>query len=156
MPALRFLTVFFALFSFPAMACEPCIAKSSIERTVAQSSVIAIVVNNDQDASVESGNQPELLELTVERVLKGHVDTYAVLVHSWYGMCAYGAHMKLREKAVVLLQEVTDVATGAFDGTYKIVEDGCSQGQLDIKGGNVLVNERWMSLSTFENTYISR
>jgi hypothetical protein len=126
-----------------------------LQRTVAQSSVIALVQNNDQDSSSELQYGPELVELTVERVLKGRVDTYAVLVHSWYGACAYGVHMKLRERAVVFLQEITDVRTGAFDGTYKLVEDGCSEGQLEVKDNTVWVDNKWLPISFFESQYLS-
>lgn len=154
MPALRSLIVILVLCaSGQALACEPCVTRSSLERTVKQADVIVLVSN--QDRSSESGtSHPEVLELTVEKVLKGNVETSAVLVRSWYGDCAYGAQMRLNGKAILLLQEVTDVTTGEFDGTYKLVEDGCSQGQLEVIGDKVRVNERWQTLGAFESTYL--
>ena len=157
MPALRILIctfLFMGMFS-SAYACEPCLSYSSLQKTIEKSSVVALVVNNDQDSSAEAQQGPEFLQLTIVKVMKGRVDTYAVLVRSWYGMCAYGVQMKLRDRAVVMLQEVIDVTTGAWDGTYKLVEDGCSQAQLPVKGSNVWANDQWIPLSSFESSYIS-
>lgn len=156
MPSLRHLILALLCFSFvpEARACEPCIAVSSLEKTVENSSVIALVVNNDQDSTTDSQQGPELLQLDIKKVMKGKVDTYAVLVRSWYGGCAYGVQMRRGDKAIVLLQEAIDISTGRWDGTYKLVEDGCSQAQLQVKGDYVWVNDKWIAISSFESRYI--
>ncbi len=161
MPTLRYVmlaalgSVFLSAGS--AHACEPCLSRSSLERTISQASAIVLVANNDRNSMPNAGEDgPELLELDVLKIYSGSVDTSTVLVHSWYGMCAYGVQMALNAKAVLMLQEVRDVGTGAFDGTYKLVESGCSTGQLEVRGDSVRVNERLIPLESFASKYVSR
>jgi hypothetical protein len=144
------------LVATPALACQPCLTKSPIERSVEQASVIALIINRDRNSSNNLYSGPDVVELTIEKLFKGDPDTYSVLVRSWYGQCGYGIHLPLKGRAVVLLQEMTDINTGEFDGTYKLVEGGCSEGQLEVKGDRVRVNEKWISLSAFESQYISK
>ncbi len=157
MSSLRVLTIALlaALWSAPAFACEPCLSKTPLERTVSQSSVIVIVQNNDQDSSSDLEKGPDVVNLTVEKVLRGRVSTSSILVHSWYGSCAYGVHMKVRDRALLMLQEMTDVSSGGWNGTYKIIEEGCSEGQLEVRGDRVWVNNSWLPISSFVSKYLS-
>lgn len=157
MPPLRLLAVALLAigWSSASLACEPCLSKTPLERTVAQSSVIILVKNDDQDSSADLDKGPDVVNLTIEKVMRGQVNTSSILVRSWYGSCAYGVHLKLRERAVLMLQEMTDVATGQWDGTYKLIEEGCSDGQLEVRGDFVWVNSNWMPISSFISKYIS-
>lgn len=157
MPSLRFLTVTLLaiVWSAPSFACEPCIAKTPLERTVSQSSVIVLVKNDDQDSSADLEKGPDVVNLTIEKVMRGPINTSTIKVRSWYGACAYGVHLKVRERALLMLQEMTDVSTGQWDGTYKLVEEGCSEGQLDVRGEFVWVNNNWLPISSFVSKYIS-
>lgn len=159
MPSLRFLVLLVSLTyivsASPSFACEPCLSKASLERTVAQSSVIVLVKNDDQDSSADLEKGPEVVNLTIEKVFRGNINTSSLLVRSWYGSCAYGVHLKLRQRAVLMLQEMTDVATGQWDGTYKLIEEGCSEGQLDVRGEFIWINSTWVPISSFVSKYIS-
>ena len=156
MPSLRLAVLVLAMvWSSAALACEPCLSKTPLERTVEQSSVIILVKNDDQDSSADLETGPDVVNLSIEKVYRGRVNTSSILVRSWYGSCAYGVHLKLRERAILMLQEMTDVATGKWDGTYKLIEEGCSQGQLEVRGDFVWVNNNWIPISLFVSKYIS-
>ena len=137
------------LFACPASACEPCLTRSSLEQTVRQADVIALLQNDDRNSGGTLDARPELLELSVVQLYKGNIDTSSLLVRSWYGECAYGVQMRMNTKSIVFLQEVRDIATGQFDGTYKLVEDGCSEGQLPVSGNTVRLNDHWIPLDGF-------
>ena len=158
MPSLFRLTLLILCVLLPvtAEACMQCISRSPLPRTVDQASVIALVVNNDRNsaASLESG--PEIVNLTVLKVYKGSLDEGTIPVHSWYGECAYGVHMGLYEQAIVMIQEMNDINTGGFDGTYKLVEEGCSEGQLSVRNGKVRVKNSWQTIEDFQSTYLGR
>ena len=135
--------------------CHPCLTTLSIERTVQQASVIAVVSNNDRNSSAYLEAGPEVVNLTVEKLLRGAIDNeYPLTVHSWYGECPFGVRMGVGDHAIVLLQEVTDITTGEWDGTYKLVESGCSQGQLDIRGDTMRLNGKNITIGEFEHEYL--
>lgn len=135
-------------------SCMPCLTKSALEKSVEQSSLIVAVTNNDQNCSASLTSGPAVVRLKVDRIFKGAIGDDTVDVHSWYGQCIFGVHLGLNERAILLLQEVNDIATGEWDGTFKLVEDGCSTGQLDIRGEQVYVNGRMLSLDSFASKYI--
>lgn len=156
MPTLRCIIFSLLLFtSSSALACQQCLSKSPLERTIDQASLIALVINKDKNSSASLDTGPEIVNLTVLKIYKGDSYYEVIPVHSWYGQCVYGVHMALQEKAVVMLQEMVDITTGEWDGSYKVVEEGCSEGQLDVRGQLVRVRNTWMPLETFESKYIS-
>lgn len=159
MPALRHIipVIMMCVFASSALACEPCVARRSLERSVAQATVIVWVRNEDQNSKGNLRSGPDYVDLNVKKVIKGHPDSDYVRVRSWYGECAYGAQMQLNSEAVLLLEEANDIFSGRTDGTYKLVEDGCSESQLDVNGDDeVLVHNERTSISSFASEFGSR
>lgn len=157
MPSLRRLVVLlFLVLPSAAMACDPCFNRISLSKSITRASLIVQVVNRDRNSSSNMTQGPEYVNLTVEKVLKGEPDDAVIKVHSWYGECVYGVHLALNERAVLLLEESTDILSGGFDGSYKLVEDGCSEGQLEMKGNKLRVADGWTSVDAFQSGYVSR
>lgn len=157
MSALRSLILaFFLLLPLNAIACEPCLTKAPISKTINTSSVIVIVTNKDRDSSAYLESGPEVVTLQVEKTLKGDPGGETVDVHSWYGKCPYGVHMALGQRAIVFLQESNDIMTGQWDGTYHLVDTGCSVGQLEIRSGKVYVDKKSLTVDDFIDDYIGR
>lgn len=160
MPALRYIIPAVAsciFISAAAIACQPCIERRSLEKSAKQASVIVWVRNEDRNSRGSLRSGPDFVDLTVKKIIKGDPDPDYVKVRSWYGECAYGAQMQLGAEAILLLEEATDIYSGKPNGTYKLVEDGCSEGQLDMyEDDKILVNDKLVPVSSFISDYGSR
>ena len=136
--------------TFTAFACEPCSKILTLEETVekAQFIIIGQKIGEADKPSKESIDGPPWIEVKINSILKGDIDTNKIKAASWYGMCRYGFANVGYDRLYVMFLERAEGGT-----LYDAVDWGCSVKKLWVENNTVTYNGEKVSIDEFAERF---
>ncbi len=140
-------TLIFFFTPSAAFACEPCPKILNLAETIEEAQFIIIgqkVARCSPFSSRKSLGDPDCMEVKINQVLKGTIDTDKIKVATFYGMCPYGITTVKDDRFYMMF-----LAGANREMVYEAVRWGCSVKALLVENDTVKYKGERISTDEF-------